>query len=110
MTNEINASLTDMCMQLVAENASQLSKEVVPMRVCGPGPVEVPCVGRGRGRGKPQSGVYNPGESIVRGRACAATGSAVGRGEPKTLFRACATAEVSAEVVGNHLQLAQLEM
>ena len=46
---EINASLTDMCMQLVAENASQMKEVVVPMRVRGPGPVEVPCVGRGRG-------------------------------------------------------------
>ena len=46
VTNEINASLTDMCMQLVADNASQVREAAAaPMRVCGPEPVE----GRGRG-------------------------------------------------------------
>ena len=99
VTSEINASLTDMCMQLVSENASQVRKVAIPMPVRVPGPAEVPCVGCGRGHGKPQSGGEgcNPGDRMVHGRACSATGiSAVGRGGPKTLFRACATAEVGA--------------
>ena len=99
VTSEINASLTDMCMQLVSENASQVRKVAVPMPVCVPGPAEVPCVSRGQGRGKPQSGGEgcNPGDRMVHGRACSATGiSAVGCGGHKTLFRACATAEEGA--------------
>ena len=69
MTNEINSSLTDMCMQLVADNASQVrDATAAPMRIRGPEPVE----GRGRGRG-----------------------SAGERSEPRALFRACATAEVN---------------
>ena len=36
VTNEINSSLTDICMQLVADNASQVREVVVPMRVHGP--------------------------------------------------------------------------
>ena len=84
ITHQINSSLTDLCVQLVADRASQVREEVMatPMWHDGVGEPECGC-GRGRGRAlfrqDPATGSRIPGDHH---RVSAAEGHGIGRGKP----------------------------